>query len=431
MKKRRWVFRAFGVFLAIVAVMVAAAIVLNSAAAASLPFSMALRSKLYADYSQEGSQGVLGAFRLSIIGDALRDLGLSPKEADQQTAGIKIALDDPVPTATALNFEGDDPYTATPTVTPTPTPTVMNTPTNTPRPTKTPLPTSTKKPTTAAPAGDTASPVIADPGVISPIPTALASCSRVLTVTNSRITDAAPSSGIKYVKLKYKVYDNAETKIYAGYIYSAPFSICSGGPTGGGWDACYDGSMTVSISPGFSAQPDYTGPGPFKIKVWLITEDNAGKTDSHFYGYYTMSESCDDPPPPTNTPIPMDTTHPSLLSLSMSPPSGSVLTSCDLIADMDVFDPAFSAGISASGVQIKHTRVSGGDFSQPIPGLLGDFVSGPGSDWVGNATGTITLRGLAPAEPFTLYGVLDDIAGAGPVQWGNLDYTAPSVGCPP
>ncbi len=88
MKKKRWIFRAFGVFLAIVAVTVVAAIVLNSAAAESLPFSMALRSKLSADYSQDGSQGVLGAFRLSIIGDALRDLGLSPKEADQQTAGF-------------------------------------------------------------------------------------------------------------------------------------------------------------------------------------------------------------------------------------------------------------------------------------------------------------------------------------------------------
>jgi len=72
MKIRRWVFRAFGAFLAIVAVTVAAAIVLNSAAAESLPFSMALRSKLSADYSQDGSQGVLGAFRLSIIGDTLR-----------------------------------------------------------------------------------------------------------------------------------------------------------------------------------------------------------------------------------------------------------------------------------------------------------------------------------------------------------------------
>jgi hypothetical protein len=304
MKKRRWMFRAFGVFLAIVAVAVAAAIVLNSAAAESLPFSLALRSKLSADYSQDGSQGVLGVFRLSIIGDALRDLGLSPKEADQQTAGIKIALDDPVPTATALNFEGDDPYTPTPTSTSTPTvtSTPTNTPTNTPRPTKTPVPTSTKKPATTVPAGDTVCPVIADFGVISPSPSAFASCSKVITVSNTRITDSAPSSGIKYVKLKYKVYDNAETTIYAGYIYSAPFSICSGGPTGGGWDACYDGSITVSISPGFSAKPDYTGPGPFKIKVWLITEDNAGNPDSHFYGDYTMPESCDDPPTPTPTP---------------------------------------------------------------------------------------------------------------------------------
>ncbi|MCK5054569.1 MAG: hypothetical protein KAR65_09830 [Anaerolineales bacterium] len=304
MKKRRWMFRAFGVFLAIVAVAISAAIVLNSAAAESLPFSLALRSKLTADYSQDGKQSVLGALRLSIIGDALRDLGLTPKEADQQTAGIKIALDDPVPTATALNFDGDDPYTPTPTstLTPTVTNTPTNTPTSTPLPTKTPIPTSTKKPATAVPAGDTVSPVIADPGVISPIPTGFASCNAVLTVVNARITDAALSSGIKYVKLKYKVFNDNESTIYAGYIYSAPFSLSSGGPTGGGWDGCYDGSMTITISPGFSALSDYPGPGPFRIKVWLITEDNVGKTASYFFGDYTMPQNCDDPPAPTPTP---------------------------------------------------------------------------------------------------------------------------------
>ena len=304
MKNRQWMFRTFGVFLAIVAVAIAAAIVLNSAAAESLPFSLAVRSKLSADYSQDGKQSVLGALRLSIIGDALRDLGLAPKEADQQTAGIKIALDDPVPTATALNFEGDDPYTPTPTSTLTPTVTITptTTPTNTPLPTKTPIPTSTKKPATTAPVGDKVPPIIADPGVISPLPTGFASCNALLTVVNARITDAAFSSGIKYVKLKYKVYDNAETTIYAGYIYSAPFSLSSGGPTGGGWDGYYDGSMTITIFPGFSAQLDYLGPGPFRIKVWLITEDNVGKTASYFFGDYTMSQNCDDPPAPTPTP---------------------------------------------------------------------------------------------------------------------------------
>ena len=233
--------------------------------------------------------------------------------------------------------------------------------------------------------------------------------------------------------MKYKVYDNAESTVYAGYIYSAPFSISSGGPTGGGWDAFYDGSMTVSISPGFSAKPDYTGPGPFKIKVWLIIEDNVGKTDSHFYGYYSMPESCDDPPPPTATPLPTDSSDPSILSLSMSPPSGSTLTSCALtVTDMHVFDSAFSSGISASGVEVKHERPSiGSDYKQQIPTLSGGFVSGPGTDWDGNASGTITLSGVNANETFDLYGVLTDVAGNGPKYSGKFTYTMDSVtSCP-
>lgn len=313
MKNRRTIVTITGFLLFLIMVWVFTAVLLNSASADSGPFSFAVKSKLAADYGGEKSDGFLGVINLTIFSDVMRDLGLSPEKADEHSDAMKVAMDDLVPTATARNFEGEEPWTPTKTATkiptntliPTDTPIPTYTPTRTRVPSKTPLPTSTKKPATAVPAGDTASPVIADPGVIGPTPSSFASCSKVLTVSNARITDAAPSSGIKYVKLKYKVYDNAEATLYAGYIYSAPFSICSGGPTGGGWDACYSGSMTISISPGFSAQPDYTGPGPFKIKVWLLTEDNVGKTDSHFYGYYSMPMSCDDPPtpvPPTPTP---------------------------------------------------------------------------------------------------------------------------------
>jgi hypothetical protein len=262
-----------------------------------------LRSKLSADYSQEGSQGVLGAFRLSIIGDALRDLGLTPKEADQQTAGIKIALNDPVPTATALNFEGDDPYTATPTATPTftntPTNTPTSTPTTTPRPTKTPLPTSTKKPAlpTATP-GDSTAPVIADPGTLNPTLGYLGTsiCSVNVDVLNAHITDVAPSSGIKKVRIKYKVYDEGGI-LYNSYVYSSNLTMCpSGGFTpSGGFDACYDGpnpKFTLSISPGFSTTIN-SGPDLFEIHVWLIVEDNKGLSDTHFYGFYTADHTCD------------------------------------------------------------------------------------------------------------------------------------------
>jgi hypothetical protein len=437
MKNRRTIVTITGFLLFLLMVWVFTAVLLNSASADSGPFSFAVKSKLAADYGGEKPDGFLGVINLTIFGDVMRDLGLSPEEADEHSDAMKVAMDDLVPTATARNFEGEEPWT--PTKTATKTPTRTQTPEDTPAPTytptrtrvlsKTPSSTNTKKPATAVPAGDTVSPVIADPGVINPTPSAFASCSRVFSVSNARITDAAPSSGINYVKLKYKVYDNAEAMVYAGYIYSAPFSICSGGPTGGGWDACYSGSMTISIFPGFSAKPDYTGPGPFKIKVWLIIEDNTGKTDSHFYGYYSMPMNCDDPPPPTATPLPTDTSNPSILSLNISPPPGSVLTSCDLmVTDMQVSDPAFSFGISASGVEIKHYRITTSDYHyQSVPTLTGNFVAGPSSDWDGNATGPITLKGLNAGEVFDLYGVLTDVAANGPVHYGPLTYTMDSV----
>ncbi len=255
MKKRRWMFRAFGVFLAIVAVAVAAAIVLNSAAAQSLPFSMGLRSKLTTDYSQDGSQGILGVFRLSIIGDALRDLGLTPKEADEQTAGIKIALNDPVPTATALNFEGDDPYTPTPTSTSTPTstPTVTNTPTNTPtstpRPTKTPIPTSTKKPATAVPVDNTKPTICCmtlapAPGVSTP-GAPLTSC--IIDVVDLQVFDPTFSSGVSASEVQFKYYSPSvlgNWVIESLNLLPTPPAGFVAGP-GSDWDAHYGKTITL------------------------------------------------------------------------------------------------------------------------------------------------------------------------------------------
>ena len=441
MRKSRWFVKAIGIFLSLLAIWIASALLLSVAFAQGNPFPMGLSSNLAANYGQEESDVSFGPIKLSILQEALVDLGLSSDEANEK-ANVTIAgLDDPVPTATALDFDGNAPLTATPTDTPVPTETPIPTvtPTNTARPTKIPTKTKTPKPastsvSTAAPA-DSESPVVADPGVITPTPGPLGTCSRKIYVSDVNITDAAPSSGINWVKLKYKVYDYAETNIYAGYIYSSPFTLCSGGPTaGGGWDACYDGpteGFEIKIYPGFSPQEDYTGSNPFKVKLWLLTEDNAGKSGSHYYGHYEMSSSCDDPPPPTDTPVPTDTTEPSIISLSMSPPSGSILTSCDLmVSDMQLHDAAFSAGISASGVQIKHTQQDFTvDYYQPAPGVGGTF--GPGSEWNGSASGPITLKDLHNDESFNVYGVLTDIAGNGPVYFGPLSYTAPSVGCPP
>ena len=142
---KRWMLAAFFLFLLLLLLWIAAAFLLNSASAGSLPFSVSLRSRLAADYSPDEFSGSQGVFRLSIFNEVFHDLGLSPEEAEERSEEIKVAMGSPVPTATARNFEGDDPFTATPT--PQPTSTVTSTPTETPLPTSTYKPTKTPKPT--------------------------------------------------------------------------------------------------------------------------------------------------------------------------------------------------------------------------------------------------------------------------------------------
>jgi hypothetical protein len=136
------------------------------------------------------------------------------------------------------------------------------------------------------------------------------------------------------VKLKYKVYDDSLSTIYAGYIYSSPLNLDSGGPIAGGWDAYYSlpsSTYTISIYPGFSTEPPYSGPGPFKIKVWVITEDNAGNSVSQEYGYYTMPNSCDDPPTATPTYTPTETSTPTDTPTPTNTPTETPTPDCSLI----------------------------------------------------------------------------------------------------
>lgn len=307
MNKRQWLLRAIGILALLLVIWIAATLFLSPAFADALPFSMEVRSRLLADYDPDDGQSLFAALRLSILGDSLRDQGLSPEEAERQRKVLEQALEDPVPTATALDFEGSMPHTATLTKTATPTHTATSTPTptptNTPRPTatktNTPKPTRTPKPANTAVPVDNINPVIAAPGSLAV--NSISPCEVQVYVTDAQVTDAAPSSGIKWVKMKYKVFDAAtENTLYAGYIYSNPLTMCSGGPTGGGWDACYSGpdpnppALTIKIFNGFSSKSNLTDPAGFAIKLWLITEDNMGNQDSHQYSDLNMPHTCDD-----------------------------------------------------------------------------------------------------------------------------------------
>lgn len=299
MQGRRWFLRAFTIFMMGLAIWIAAAYALNIASAGSLPFSFFLQSNLSADYSADNPHGFLGAFNLSIIGEALSDFGLSPQEVEEQFGAVEIAMDKPVPTATALNFEGDAPYTATPTVTNTPThtPTTTltptNTPTNTPLPTKIPTRTKTPKPPkpTNTPGPPTSTPLFGDSqnpqvsgGSVTPTPGTLSVCSVTVNVNNIDVIDPGPSSGINWVRLKYQVIG------YTGYIWSGNLPQ-TGGPgwtagPGSTWDAEYGGSIFIDVT-GLPADP-----GLYSIELWSKVVDNVGRSDFISYGTYTIPGTC-------------------------------------------------------------------------------------------------------------------------------------------
>ena len=137
MAGRRWLINAFFIFMLLLFGWVVAAFLLNPASANTLPSSLNMGSRLGADYRPGEITGSIARLRLKIIGDALRDAGLSAEEAEEQSHAFNLALQTPVPTSTAINFEGDVPSSATTMATQnlTSTPTSTGTPTITPTPT--------------------------------------------------------------------------------------------------------------------------------------------------------------------------------------------------------------------------------------------------------------------------------------------------------
>jgi hypothetical protein len=286
-------------FLVLLLGWVVLAIQLNSASAGPLPYSRLLLSNLDADYGPDRLPRALTSIRLTILEEAMRALGMSEEEVEAERARIELAMGQPVPTATALNFEGDAPFTPTPTFTWTPTDTATPTPTNTATatrrpPTRTPTRTSTRRPTrtpgpTNTPSGgDTVDPVIG--GYASLVADTSVSCEITWTIDDLNITDAAPSSGIDWVKFKYEVPG------YLGLTYLDELSLDCGGWVGGGWDACYDGSTTVEIEDKWDGDPpSNTGPSDFEIKLYIRVYDVAGNEDFEYLESGYLSHTCDDP----------------------------------------------------------------------------------------------------------------------------------------
>jgi hypothetical protein len=317
-QRGRWWLGAFALFLGLLGIWILAVILLDPAGASAFRLDLGLGSRLRADYSADPLGRRIGVLRLSIVEDVMRDLGMTDEEAQGQRADVEAAMGQAVPTATARDFEGSAPFTATPS--PTATPTITRTPTHTPTatatPTSTPSPTRTRTRTptrtrtrtplppntaTATSSSDTTAPEIECCYGVTPEPGPIAGCSVTFSIEDVHVTDAAGSSGIEWVKFKYYVDDESGEPDYVEpYAFSDPFEMVSGGPEGDGWDAYYSGSMTLSISEGWVGTVN-EGPDDFVIHLYVKAHDNDGNEDVISLGDYTMSHTCDDPPEPTPT----------------------------------------------------------------------------------------------------------------------------------
>jgi hypothetical protein len=137
------------------------------------------------------------------------------------------------------------------------------------------------------------------------------------------------------------------------------------------------------------------------------------------------------PGPPTATPSgSVDVSDPSICCMDLSPAIGGTLMACDFrVNDLDVFDPAFSAGIADGDVYAKYDGPSTGGWQYVnIPLEGGGFVSGPGSDWNASYDGVISLNCVFTGETIDIKGMVTDLAG-------NTTYINPGsytmgVDCP-
>ena len=254
-----------------------------------------LRSQLSANYSKESAPRSFRMISLAIVQDALKDM-TSPEESSSAMEELNTMMEEQVQTATALNFAGDPPptqtYTPSPTSTRTPKPTA--TPSDTPEPTdtKTPDPTKTpsktpepeeptKKPS-KTPAGESTPPEI-NPGddlVIFTDPENLELecdkkvCTFEIVIDEVYVSDPAPSSGLKWIKIKYEIPG------YLGLTYSDNLPLICGGFDGDAWYSCHSGSVEVEI--------DEEWEDPVVVKVWLKALDKDGNETIYYVTEYEV-----------------------------------------------------------------------------------------------------------------------------------------------
>jgi len=284
---RRWLIGALGLFLVLMVLWIAAAMRLSAAAAAPSNLMTSLRSRLSANYAPDPGGSTVRSLRLSIFQEVMQDLGMSSEEAAGESHDMAAEMQVPVPTATARDFQGSDPFTATPTVTPVPTetPVPTATPTKTPKPkptkTKTPVPTAPPPPT-STPSGslDITAPAITRMDLNPAIGSTLMACT--FQVNDLDVQDPAFSAGIAPGDV-YAKYNGPST---GGWQYVNILLEHGGFVAGPGsdWDASYDGAVTLHNV--FHGET---------IDIKGMVTDLAGNTTYAMPGTFTMDASVDCP----------------------------------------------------------------------------------------------------------------------------------------
>ncbi len=133
-------------------------------------------------------------------------------------------------------------------------------------------------------------------------------------------------------------------------------------------------------------------------------------------------------PSPTPGPGPStDSTAPDICCTVVDIPPGPLATCTIEFLQVDVFDPAFSDGVDESDVYGRY-EIGSDTGHQNLSGS-GSFASGPGSDWSGTFSGSLTLHDGEVGEAVTVYAKAMDLAGNGYTYGAEFDYTL-TIDCP-
>lgn len=127
------------------------------------------------------------------------------------------------------------------------------------------------------------------------------------------------------------------------------------------------------------------------------------------------------PRTPTPDPGPIDDKDPDICCTDVDRPEGPLPVCTIEFLEVEVFDPAYSEGVAASGVYGRADVDGDSDYAN-LSGS-GSFSAGFGSDWSGTFSGTLTITHGHVGDEVIVFAKAKDIAGNGYVFGEEFVYT--------